>query len=91
MLHYKNPALSPEERTKDLLSRMTLEEKAGQMLQIPYSEISQEDAVEWVEKRYVGSFLHVLGEEAQKLQDRAMKTRLGIPADIWNRRHTRSA
>ena len=79
MLHYKNPALSPEERTKDLLSRMTLEEKAGQMLQIPYSEISQEDAVEWVEKRYAGSFLHVLGEEAQKLQDRAMKTRLGIP------------
>ena len=29
---YQNPALSPEKRVKDLLSRMTLEEKAAQML-----------------------------------------------------------
>ncbi|MDP4184152.1 MAG: glycoside hydrolase family 3 N-terminal domain-containing protein, partial [Bacteroidota bacterium] len=29
---YKNPKLSIEERTKDLLSRMTLEEKIGQLL-----------------------------------------------------------
>jgi beta-glucosidase len=29
---YRNPALSPEKRVKDLLSRMTLEEKAAQML-----------------------------------------------------------
>jgi beta-glucosidase len=28
---YKNPALAPEKRVKDLLSRMTLEEKAAQM------------------------------------------------------------
>lgn len=79
MLHYRNPALSPEERTQDLLSRMTLEEKAGQMIQVPYSEISREDAMEWVEKRFAGSFLHVLGKEAQMLQDRALNTRLGIP------------
>ncbi|MCA1803067.1 MAG: glycoside hydrolase family 3 C-terminal domain-containing protein [Rhodothermaceae bacterium] len=31
-LTYKNPDLSPEERTKDLLSRMTLEEKVAQMI-----------------------------------------------------------
>jgi beta-glucosidase len=31
-LPYRNPALSPEKRVKDLLSRMTLEEKAAQML-----------------------------------------------------------
>ncbi len=31
-LPYKNSSLSPEERTKDLLSRMTLEEKAAQMI-----------------------------------------------------------
>jgi beta-glucosidase len=31
-LPYLNPALSPEKRVKDLLSRMTLEEKAAQML-----------------------------------------------------------
>src|SRR5512135_3387444 len=29
---YKNPALAPEKRVKDLLSRMTLEEKAAQMM-----------------------------------------------------------
>lgn len=29
---YKNPNLAPERRTKDLLSRMTLEEKAAQMI-----------------------------------------------------------
>jgi len=29
---YRNPALPPEKRVKDLLSRMTLEEKAAQML-----------------------------------------------------------
>ena len=28
---YKNPALAPEKRVKDLLSRMTLEEKEAQM------------------------------------------------------------
>ncbi|MGA8313930.1 MAG: glycoside hydrolase family 3 N-terminal domain-containing protein, partial [Terriglobales bacterium] len=32
MLPYRNPGLSPERRVKDLLSRMTLEEKAAQML-----------------------------------------------------------
>lgn len=31
MIPYKNPALSPEERTKDLMSRMTLREKIAQM------------------------------------------------------------
>ncbi len=29
---YKNPSLSPEERTRDLLSKMTVEEKAAQMI-----------------------------------------------------------
>src|SRR5215471_21852595 len=29
---YKNPALSPDRRARDLLSRMTLEEKAAQMM-----------------------------------------------------------
>ncbi|TVR75161.1 MAG: beta-glucosidase [Marinilabiliales bacterium] len=31
-LPYMNPALTPEERVKDLISRMTLEEKAAQMV-----------------------------------------------------------
>ena len=32
LLPYQNPKLSPEKRTNDLLSRMTLEEKAAQMM-----------------------------------------------------------
>ncbi len=32
LLPYRNPKLSPEKRAKDLLSRMTLQEKAAQML-----------------------------------------------------------
>lgn len=32
VIPYRNPKLSVEERTKDLLSRMTLEEKVGQLL-----------------------------------------------------------
>ena len=33
---YKNPALSPEERAEDLLGRMTLREKVGQLTQRLY-------------------------------------------------------
>ena len=36
MENYKNPALSPEERASDLLSRMTLREKIGQLTQRLY-------------------------------------------------------
>jgi len=32
LLPYRNPTLSPEKRSRDLLSRMTLEEKAAQMV-----------------------------------------------------------
>lgn len=76
---YKNPALSPEERTLDLLSRMTVEEKVGQMIQISFSCVSPEDAESWVTKRFAGSYLHVLGDDAKHLQNLTATTRLGIP------------
>ena len=43
MLPYKNSALPIEERVKDLLSRMTPEEKFWQMFMIP-GEVSQSDS-----------------------------------------------
>ena len=62
---YKNPSLTPEKRVKDLLSRMTVEEKLGQLL-CPYGwpmyERLSDDSVvmtdayrEFVGKQYGGS------------------------------------
>lgn len=76
---YKNPSLSPEERTLDLLKRMTIEEKIGQMMQISFSLVTMEEAEEWVTKRFAGSFLHILGDNAKHLQKLSGSTRLGIP------------
>ncbi|PAB60298.1 glycoside hydrolase family 3 N-terminal domain-containing protein [Anaeromicrobium sediminis] len=72
---YKNPSYTPEERTNDLLKRMTIEEKVGQMCQID-GRIEPE---KWIYERHVGSFLHVTGDAPIKLQKMALKTRLGIP------------
>lgn len=49
MKKYENPSLSPEERAKDLLSRLTLKEKAGQLNQHMYgfdSYVRSGDTVE---------------------------------------------
>lgn len=67
-----------EARVNELLSKMTLEEKVAQMIQIPYAYMSKEEAFEWA-KRGAGSFLHVLGDDAREVQRLALKTRLGIP------------
>lgn len=76
---YQNPSLSPQERTSNLLSLMTLEEKIGQMMQISYNTLSVEEAEDWVINKNAGSFLHVLGKDAEHLQELALSTRLGIP------------
>ncbi|MEZ9949390.1 glycoside hydrolase family 3 N-terminal domain-containing protein [Vibrio breoganii] len=73
---YQNPKLSIQERTDDLLSRMTVEEKVGQMLQLPAHDQIHVDNLEAMN---VGSYLHCTGEQPQQLQDRAANTRLGIP------------
>ena len=76
---YQNSSLSPKERATNLLSLMTLEEKVGQMMQISYNTISVEEAEDWVSHKKAGSFLHVLGKNADHLQEMALRTRLGIP------------
>ncbi|BCJ94694.1 glycosyl hydrolase [Anaerocolumna cellulosilytica] len=65
-------------KVEDLLSCMSLPEKVGQMIQIPYSLVTREEALAWVDKG-AGSFLHVLGDNARELQSAALKTKHGIP------------
>ncbi len=72
---YKNPSYSSKERTMDLLNRMTIEEKIGQMCQVD----GRIDSKTWIFEKHIGSFLHVTGEEVIRLQKLAAETRLGIP------------
>ncbi len=67
-----------EQRIEELIAHMTLEEKAAQMVQVPYNQVTREEALEWA-KKGAGSFLHVLGDEARELQAAAVKSRLGVP------------
>ncbi len=65
-------------RVEELLHQMTLEEKAAQMIQVPYTIVGREEALRWA-KMGAGSFLHVLGDDAREVQQAAMQSRLGIP------------
>ena len=76
MQNLKTPAV--ESRVNEILSRMTLAEKAAQMVQVPFAYVSREEAFLWA-RRGAGSFLHVMGEDAREIQREAMQTRLGIP------------
>ena len=53
LLPYKNPGLSLEKRVEDLLGRLTLEEKIGQMCQLPIFA----DLRRAVAERGIGSIL----------------------------------
>ncbi len=75
MEKYKNPSFPSGQRAKDLLGRMTLEEKVGQMCQVD----GRTNPETWIFERHVGSFLHVTGDEPIRLQRLAAQTRLGIP------------
>lgn len=62
-----------------LISEMTVEEKAAQMLQVPVSVVGMEAAREWARKG-VGSFLNVLGDDMRELSRISCEeSRLKIP------------
>ncbi len=63
---------------EDLLEKMSLEEKVAQLIQIPYSVVEREEALEWARKG-AGSFLHVLGDDAREIQLTALNSAKGIP------------
>ncbi len=75
---YKNPNLSPEERAKDLLSKMTLDEKIDQMCLTFKNDEKAENLAE------NESMWNYCGEHANRPKQKTVeaflnKTRLGIP------------
>lgn len=86
---YKNKQLPVEKRVADLLSRMTVEEKAGQLNQLnggaftgpAANDPGQKAKMDMVRKGQVGSMLNVTGvAETRTIQELAVKeSRLGIP------------
>jgi beta-glucosidase len=86
---YKNKALSINERIADLLKRMTIQEKAGQLNQLnggvftgpALNDPGQKGKLQMVREGKIGSFLNVTGaKETRAIQEIAVnETRLGIP------------
>ncbi|MCR9063805.1 MAG: glycoside hydrolase family 3 C-terminal domain-containing protein [Cytophagales bacterium] len=87
---YKNPSYSSQERINDLLARMTIEEKVGQLNQVNGGVLTgpsvandpgAQGKVQLLKEGMVGSFLNVVGTEqtlaTQKIA--VEQTRLGIP------------
>ena len=87
---YKNAKLPIEKRVKDLLSKMTLEEKVGQLNQLnggvmtgpqAVNDPGQQGKLKQLREGKIGSFLNVVGAaETKAVQKIALEeTRLGIP------------
>ena len=74
-LPYRDPSLPAAERVEDLLSRMTLPEKVGQMLQLN----AMDDLEDIVVGRLAGSILHASPSRVVEAIELARGTRLGIP------------
>ena len=79
-LPYKNPDLPAAERIADLLGRMTLEEKVGQMMQL---DARGGNLDELIIDKHVGSILHTSPADLPRAVETVnTKTRLGIPLII---------
>ena len=72
---YRNPSLTVEERVADLLGRMALEEKVGQLMLLD----ARSDDLSFINTRQPGSILHILGAKISRAMDLAAQNRLGIP------------
>ncbi len=87
ILPYQDVSLSPEERAADLLARMTLDERIGQMTLIEKNSLPAEAVTQY----FIGGVLSGGGgspisntpegwaKMVDGYQDAALKTRLGIP------------
>lgn len=75
VLPYRDPNLPIEDRVADLVERMTLAEKVGQMLQLD----ARNGVQDLVEDFLVGSVLHASPENLLLAAKLAAESRLGIP------------
>lgn len=74
-LPFRDSTRPVEERLEDLLARMTLPEKVGQMLQLD----ARGDLDDIVSAKLAGSILHTAPEDMPRAIELAAATRLGIP------------
>jgi beta-glucosidase len=72
---YRNAALPVDQRVADLVGRMTLEEKAGQLMMLD----ARSEDLSFINTRQPGAVLHILGEKVGRAMDLAARNRLGIP------------
>ena len=72
---FRNAQRSTKARLDDLLARMTLRQKVGQLVQAD----GRVNAEQQVQEMSAGSFLHILGEKTEALQKLAEQTEFGIP------------
>ncbi|MEV8268500.1 glycoside hydrolase family 3 N-terminal domain-containing protein [Microbacterium sp. NPDC076911] len=74
-LQYKDSSLPIDARIDDLLARMSVAEKVGQMMQL---DANRADLDDLISTNLVGSLLHI-GERMGEAIEIAERTRLGIP------------
>ncbi|MGZ0711587.1 exo-beta-d-1,3/1,6-glucosidase (plasmid) [Coraliomargarita sp. W4R53] len=74
-VQYKDSSLPVQARVEDLLARMSVAEKVGQMMQLDANRADLEDLIS---TKLVGSLLHV-GARMDTAMGLADRTRLGIP------------
>ncbi|MFK4790013.1 glycoside hydrolase family 3 N-terminal domain-containing protein [Microbacterium sp. ZW T5_56] len=75
---YQDATLPISDRVDDLVSRMTVEEKVGQMMQLD----ARDDIADQVLRKHVGSILHASPERLQQAHELTDSTRLRIPLII---------
>ncbi|MFE5407773.1 glycoside hydrolase family 3 N-terminal domain-containing protein [Microbacterium sp. NPDC056569] len=72
---YLDVSLPVADRIADLLGRMTVEEKIGQMLQLD----ARDDLDDQVTRMHAGSILHASPEKVLRARELTLRTRLQIP------------
>jgi len=72
---YRDASLPVEARVDDLVARMTVPEKVGQLMQLD----GRFDFSGMIRDKHVGSFIHLNGPDADAAIDASLATRLGIP------------